>query len=157
MPNQDRSPTKSIMENELEKTRLSDHDLLIELRTEMRGLRTDVKELRDGTSDRLTLLEHQKMDKDEVRKLKEEADELHQGFEVRLRSIEDEQNNFKGKYAIIGAVGMLGLSIFASWFVPWLSSKAHPSDSYELQKQLIELEAKVKQAQLVEEPSNTTQ
>jgi hypothetical protein len=31
----------------------SDHDLLIELRTEMRGMRGDIKDLRNGTSDRL--------------------------------------------------------------------------------------------------------
>lgn len=31
-----------------------DHDLLIELRTEMKGLRTDIRELKDGTNDRIT-------------------------------------------------------------------------------------------------------
>lgn len=31
-----------------------DHDLLIELRTEMRGMRVDIKDLKTGTSDRLT-------------------------------------------------------------------------------------------------------
>lgn len=30
----------------------NDHDLLIELRTEMRGLRTDIKELKEATTDR---------------------------------------------------------------------------------------------------------
>jgi hypothetical protein len=30
----------------------NDHDLLIELRTEMRGLRGDIKEMKDATTDR---------------------------------------------------------------------------------------------------------
>jgi hypothetical protein len=32
----------------------SDHDVLIELRTEMRGMRSDIKDLRNGTSERIT-------------------------------------------------------------------------------------------------------
>lgn len=31
-----------------------DRDLLIELRTEMRGMRTDIKDLKDGTSNQIT-------------------------------------------------------------------------------------------------------
>lgn len=31
----------------------SDHDLLVELRTEMRGMRNDIKELKEGTTEKL--------------------------------------------------------------------------------------------------------
>lgn len=41
----------------------NDHDLLIELRTEMRGLRQDLKALSDGVSTRVTNLENTKLDK----------------------------------------------------------------------------------------------
>lgn len=44
----------------------SDHDLLIELRTEMRGLRSEVREMRDDSSRRINALEISKIDKDEV-------------------------------------------------------------------------------------------
>lgn len=35
----------------------TDHDLLIELRTEMRGVREDIKDMKDNTSQRLNSLE----------------------------------------------------------------------------------------------------
>jgi hypothetical protein len=35
----------------------TDHDLLIELRTELRGMRTDIQSLNDGTSKRLDKVE----------------------------------------------------------------------------------------------------
>jgi len=40
-----------------------DHDLLIELRTELRGMRADLKTFTDDTKERLTRLEETKMDK----------------------------------------------------------------------------------------------
>jgi hypothetical protein len=38
---------------------IKDHDLLIELRTEVRGMRSDIRELKDNTAERLTGVEHQ--------------------------------------------------------------------------------------------------
>jgi hypothetical protein len=35
---------------------LNDHDLLIELRTEMRGIRGDIKDMKDGTTRELAVL-----------------------------------------------------------------------------------------------------
>lgn len=81
----------------------NDHDLLIELRTEMRGLRSDLKTLSDGLSTRVTNLENQKQDKIDAEKesiricalaeskakeifsIKTDEDKDH---EVRLRIIE---------------------------------------------------------------------
>jgi len=37
---------------------INDHDLLIELRTEMKGMRIDIRDLKDGTTQRLTEVEH---------------------------------------------------------------------------------------------------
>lgn len=42
----------------------SDHDLLIELRTEMRGMRVDVTSAADDTKERLILLGANKLEKD---------------------------------------------------------------------------------------------
>ena len=39
------------------KQNMDDHDLLIELRTEMRGVREDIQELNSGTAAKLTDLE----------------------------------------------------------------------------------------------------
>ena len=41
-----------------------DHDLLIELRTEMRGLREDFKSMADDTKERIVSLENNKLNKD---------------------------------------------------------------------------------------------
>lgn len=40
-----------------------DHDLLIELRTEVKGLRDDFKDMADNTKERITRLEETKLDK----------------------------------------------------------------------------------------------
>ena len=42
----------------------NDHDLLIELRTEMQGLREDVRDLSSNTKARITTLEMTKVDKE---------------------------------------------------------------------------------------------
>lgn len=96
---------------------LSDHDLLIELRTEMRGVRQDVKDLRDGTSKRVDDLENQKMNRDEAMRLKEEADKVHNDHEARLRVLEKDNDNFKGKYAIVGGIIVMVVSALVSWAV----------------------------------------
>lgn len=49
----------------MEPQQSQDHDLLIELRTEMRGLRTDFKAMADDTKERITRLEEKKLDKDD--------------------------------------------------------------------------------------------
>jgi hypothetical protein len=63
----------------------SDHDLLIELRTEMQGVRRDIKELTDGTAGKLS------------------------DHETRLRFIE---KYVWGAIAIIGFINLIGISGF---------------------------------------------
>ena len=58
----------------------TDHDLLVELRTEFKGMRADIKDIKDNTSARLAALEG-----DHVT-TKEFAD-----HEKRLRSIEEKK------------------------------------------------------------------
>lgn len=94
---------------------LTDHDLLIELRTEMRGVRTDVKDLRDNTSKRVDALENEKMNRDEVMRLKADADKIHDDHEERLRGLEKDNDNFKGKYAIVGGIIVIIVSALVSW------------------------------------------
>lgn len=62
-----------------------DHDLLIELKTRMEGLKADIKDIKDGTTKRITDLENGKADKDEFNKL---CDEVHTKREDRLKRVE---------------------------------------------------------------------
>ena len=63
----------------------SDHDLLIELRTEMRGVRDDIKDLKDNTAGRLN------------------------DHEARLRQLEEQKDRWLGKQSVIG--GFIGAVI----------------------------------------------
>ena len=65
----------------------TDHDLLIELKSEMVGLRADVKDLKDGTKERI------------------------RDHEVRLRFIE------RYMWLAIGALGLIefGLQIYSNY------------------------------------------
>ena len=78
----------------------TDHDLLVELRVEMKGLRTDVKALTDDTKERLTRLEESKIDKDTFIDHTKDTDKKHQDYETRLRFLE--------RYAW-GAIAIIGL------------------------------------------------
>lgn len=75
----------------------NDHDLLIELRTEMRGMRADIKDIKEGTTARLTALENNKMDKTD-------SDKVSEDFETRLRFIE---RYVWGAIAVLGAAEIL--------------------------------------------------
>lgn len=115
-----------------ETTTGNDHDLLIELRTEMRGLRQDLKTLSDGVSTRVTNLENTKLDKvdakEEFAKLanlaeskakeifntKTDEDKDH---ETRLRATEKFQENIVGKMSVITVV----ISIIIGLVVAWVS------------------------------------
>lgn len=70
-----------------------DHDILIELRTEMTNVRRDIKELADGTVKRIELLEKEKADRKEIeeiqKKINELQDKINKDIEVRTRSLEE--------------------------------------------------------------------
>lgn len=74
--------------NPLNNLRAADHDLLIELRTEVRAIRTDVKDLKDSTTDRVAALESEKFNKEEALSWKKAIDLIHQDHETRIRRVE---------------------------------------------------------------------
>ena len=82
---------------------LIDHDLLIELRTEMRGVRDDIQKLTDGTALRLKALED-----DHVTRID------HTDHENRIRFIE------KYVWGAVGIIGLINLIGFA-----YIISKVH--------------------------------
>ena len=83
-----------------------ERDLLIELRTDMKSVKADLREMRDNTTQRVSLLEHGKEDRIE-------ANKVHDDYESRLRFIE------KYVWIAIGAIGlieMLGIAYFIDKF-----------------------------------------
>lgn len=92
-----------------------DHDLLIQIDTKLGRVIYDVQELKDDTVKRISNLEEEKENKTDVARLQVEANKLHLDHETRLRLIEHEQDNFKGKYAIIAGITVIILSAIVSW------------------------------------------
>ena len=108
----------------------NDHDLLIELRTEMRGLRQDLKTLSDGVSTRVTNLENTKLDKmdakEEFKRIAELAEskakeifntktDEDKDHETRLRATEKFQENLIGKLSIITVVTSIIVGLIVAW------------------------------------------
>lgn len=80
----------------------NDHDLLIELRTEMAEVRKDIKNLGDNLVGRVTELEQKKADKIEVDKL----------IDSSMKTLRDEQGRL-GKI-VYGACGLILVAFLAS-------------------------------------------
>jgi len=98
-----------------------DHDLLIELRTEMQNVRRDIKDLNDGTAGRIKDLQLNKADKKEVdasridrKEMEEIQDKLNKDIETRIRSLEAAKSFYMTSMVIYTAVGvfMIGLTIY---------------------------------------------
>ena len=98
-----------------------DHDLLIELRTEMQNVRRDIKELNDGTAGRIRDLQANKADRKEVeanridrKEIEDIQDKLNKDIETRVRSLEAAKSFYMTSMIIYTAVGvfMIGLIIY---------------------------------------------
>jgi hypothetical protein len=88
-----------------------DHDLLIELRTEMQNVRKDIKELNDGTSGRIKALESDKADRKDIEAIQTK---LNTDVENRIRALEAAKSLYLTSMVIYTAVGgtMIGLIIW---------------------------------------------
>jgi hypothetical protein len=69
----------------------SDHDLLIELRTEVLNIRDDIKELKEGTTSRIINLEKDKADRVELDALQIK---VNHDIEVRVRVLENKTSKY---------------------------------------------------------------
>ena len=89
----------------------SDHDLLIELRTEMQNVRNDIKDLKDGTTLIIQALEQNKADLKMVEALQRT---LNVDFEGRIKTLEGSKLVYYTSMLIYTAVGvtMIGLIIW---------------------------------------------
>ena len=66
----------------------SDHDIIIEVRTELKGMRADLKNFSDDTKERLVRVEEGKLSKEEFGKFQIEDTKLNDDKERRLRFLE---------------------------------------------------------------------
>ena len=85
----------------------SDHDLLIELRTEVRGMREDIKQFNDDTKERLGGLDARKLEKDEFGRFLIEDTKLNDDHERRIRFLE------RWFWAAWGAVTLIEFGIIS--------------------------------------------
>ena len=89
-----------------------DHDLLIELKTKMDGLKSDIKEIKDGTSARIAGLEREKLDaKDSYSMIyKAGVDKVQSDHENRIKTIETTRSS----QTILITIGIGLLSILTA-------------------------------------------
>lgn len=105
----------------------SDHDLLIRvdanlgnLHTTINGVRSDVQALTSSIDSKIRDAVISKLDAQDFKDRKVYADDIHRDHETRLRSIEKDTDNFKGKYAIIAGIVVVVVSAIVSWGVSHL-------------------------------------
>ena len=96
-----------------------DHDLLIKLSEQIRRLSADVKDLKDGTSQKIVDLEHDKADKKEFDNFRDKdfkslKDDVYTSREKRIRSLENKVANFWVAISLYSAavIGMIALICF---------------------------------------------
>lgn len=89
-----------------------DHDVLIELRTEMRGMRGDLKSFSDDTRDRLARLEENKLDKAGFTDYQLQVKSSQDDHERRLRFLE------RWGWTIWGGLSLLefGIVVYITFF-----------------------------------------
>ncbi len=103
----------------------SDHDLLISLHTEMRAVRSDIKEIKDNVTNRLERLEETKLDTHLFEKYQFEHDRVHDLHiqqslkrEDRLASLEDRVSDYRLVRSLIySAVGLILIAFFGALIV----------------------------------------
>lgn len=87
----------------------SDHDILIELRTEFRGMRDDVKKASDDTKERLLLLGANKLEKDAFNTFLIDDARFKSDHERRMRRVEG--------WGLIAIGGGYILQIVIGWYL----------------------------------------
>jgi len=99
---------------EVEQAR-KDHDLLIELCTEVRGMREDIKALTQNLSSRVTSLEQDKQARSDSEKRYQLSDKIHNDHETRIRTMEKEsEDHILVKKVVYGAVGLILVAVLSA-------------------------------------------
>lgn len=101
---------------ELDRSKLNDHDLLISLHVGLEQLSRDVKEVKDGTSQTLAELKINKVDKEEYNRHVKETQDYKKDLEVILKSqetrvstLEDKGSRLTGALVVLNVI--LGIAV----------------------------------------------
>jgi hypothetical protein len=89
-----------------------DHDLLIELKTEMKGLRQDVRSLTDNTAGQIRDLQREKLNRQDFLEYETESKSQAKDHEERIRTLERAFWRGIGALAIIQMTAQFLLSKF---------------------------------------------
>lgn len=100
-----------MIKKEQEDYHREDRDLLIELKTRMEGLESQIKDLNNNIVNRVTALENGKLDRGEATRMLTDAIEIHNGYEVRIRSVEKSISETMVSFRVWGTVAVVGLGI----------------------------------------------
>ena len=96
-----------------DESKISDHDLLIELRVTMKAVRDDIKELKSGTSTRIDTLETDKADRKEIDALQSV---INNEIKKRLEEVEQDVNLNGNLFKAVLALGALILGLLC-WHI----------------------------------------
>jgi hypothetical protein len=109
------------MEEETTPTQyLRDHDILIELRTQVRDMRTDIRDMKDGLTAKVNELDMRKADKNELNSVQVAFNALIAGqsaitqdHEKRVRDMEKTLNEAEGKTKTTVRLWTVGMGIIS--------------------------------------------
>lgn len=113
----------------------SDHDLLIELRTEMRGVRNDIQRLNNDTISQVKDLQSTKLDKEEFDRAMIDAEKKHESFVTRDEFEPIKKLAYGAMTLVLGTVGAAllylvinqqGSDAKTSTITPSLAQKVEP-------------------------------
>lgn len=104
-----------------------DRDLLVELKTEMKAVRVDVKEIKEGLVSRVAALEVSKLDKIEAQRIVADAligaKGIHDDHEKRLREVEQSNDKFQSKVKAYGAAAIIILGLLEFLFQLYIKTR----------------------------------
>lgn len=97
----------------------NDHDLIIEIKTQLVDLTRQVRELKEGTLARIASLEKEKADRYELEVLQ---DKVNKDIEIRVRALENTENTDSGiSKGRMAALMVLSFAV-ASVLIPLVSA-----------------------------------
>lgn len=76
------------MEESNLKQMMNDHDILIEVRTQVKDMRSDMRDMQTNILSRMKTVEDNKLEKSEFSKFIDNTNKVHEDHEKRIRNIE---------------------------------------------------------------------
>lgn len=93
--------------------RKNDHDLLIEVVTEVRGMREDFKNMANNLNSRISALESDKQARADSEKRYIASDAIHRDHENRIRILEDKNTTMSTQWKMWGTIVTVGMMVLS--------------------------------------------